>query len=258
MFNQVLQCIEEIKKHRPLVLNLTNFVTMQWVANGLLSLGASPIMTNSIHEIDDLVRIAQSIVINIGTLDAPFMKRAKRACKVAEEQQKPLILDPVGAGASAYRTQSCLSLLEQHKFTVIRGNAGEIMALAGQTSRTKGVDSIAGSEDAIESARYLSSIWKTTVAISGKTDVIVTNQAIQTIDRGDAVMTHVTGTGCLLTAVVAAFNAICDTPHQATVNALLYYAIAGELAAQKASEPGSFQVHFLDSLSKLPVKQHYE
>lgn len=258
MFKHIHHDIQQIKQRSPLILNLTNDVTMEWIANGLLSLGASPIMTGSLHELEELVQIAHGVVINIGTLDDPFIARCMAACTLANRFNKPLILDPVGVGASTYRTRTGLRFLEQFKFTTLRGNASEIMALAGTHADTKGVDSSKTSLQAIESARHLSSMYQTTVAISGETDVIITNQQTHQLSRGAPRMTQVTGTGCLLTAVVAAFNAVRSEPHAATTHALLFYSVCGEIAAQKSQGPGSFSSHFLDELSFLPLRQHYE
>lgn len=258
MFDQLIMQVQTLKHMQPLLLNITNQVTMQWVANGLLSLGASPIMTQSMEEVEELVSIAQAITVNLGTLNPDFMQLANKACKIANDLGKPLILDPVGAGATQYRTNSCRQLLEKFHFTVIRGNASEILALNGKSLHSKGVDSIHGSEEAIESALTLSSTYQTTMAISGKTDVVVTQDCLKKIERGSSVMTRITGAGCLLTAVISAFNAIADNVHEATIQALFFYNIAGEIAVQKSADPGSFQSHFLDALSQLPQRVHYE
>src|SRR3990167_4959629 len=248
MFEHMHQCIVQIKESNPLVLNLTNYVTMEWVANGLLSLGASPIMTESTEELDDLIQIAHAVVINIGTLEDTFLARAAHACATANRLNKPLIFDPVGAGASFYRTRTCLNFLEQFNFTVIRGNASEVMVLAGDHVKTKGVDSLSQTCDAIESAQRLSITYQTTVAVSGATDLVIRDQQVKKLDRGSPLMTRVTGTGCLLTAVVAAFNAVSTDAYTATASALLFYSVCGELAAQKSYGPGSFQANFLDEL----------
>lgn len=258
MFDEVFSLVQAVKNTRPLILNITNFVTMGWVANGLLSLGASPIMTNSIEEIEELVQISQGVVLNIGTLDDDFLKLGYVACKVANDLHKPLILDPVGAGASRFRTHSCLSLLEQFQFSIIRGNASEIMALAHQTSATKGVDSSDHSKDAIEAGLFLSSTYKLTIAITGSTDIVITDAKIDKLTRGDERMTKITGTGCLLTAVVAAFHTLSQSAHHATRAALLFYGITGEIAAYKSHGSGSFQTHFLDALSQLPNQYDYD
>ena len=258
MFEQTHNLIQLIKTSNPLVLHLTNYVTMEWIANGLLSFGASPVMTESIHEIDDLVQIANSLVINIGTLGDDFLARCEAACKTANHLGKPIVFDPVGCGATPYRTRTCLNFLDRFQFTVIRGNASEIMALAGHHTQTKGVDSLHMTDEAIESALNLSSRYQTTVAISGKTDYIITNQTIQKIERGSSMMTKITGSGCLLASVVAAANAVCNCAASATTSALLFYSICGEIAAQKSTGPGSFHTHFLDTLSCLPMRHDYE
>lgn len=251
MHDDVNDILTRIKQTRPLILNLTNYVSMEFIANGLLSLGASPIMTESVEELDELVSIAQTLVINIGTLDDAFIKRANKACQLANELGKPIILDPVGAGASHYRTRTCLDLLETFEVAIIRGNASEIMALAGFCHETKGVDSNAATSVAIESAQLLSEKYCATVAISGETDAVINNKTVQLLTHGSPLMPMITGSGCLLTAVVAAFSAVHPHHHDATSAAIFFYGICGEIAARHTTSPGSFKTHFIDALSLL-------
>ncbi|WP_367606209.1 hydroxyethylthiazole kinase [Legionella sp. W05-934-2] len=258
MYKQIATLVEAIKQQRPLVLNLTNYVTMDFIANGLLSVGASPIMTHAMEEVRDLVRIAQCVVINLGTLDEPFIRLCEAACRAANEMNKPLIFDPVGAGASQYRTTTCLSLLEQYQFATIRGNASEILALCGKMQTTKGVDSTLNGSDVIDSAHGLSTKLQATVAITGKTDVIVTNDKVNRCERGVPIMPFITGSGCLLTAVIAAFHGVESDPHVAARAAINFYGVCGELAAKHAMGPGSFKMHFVDALSQFPKREDYE
>lgn len=257
MFKQTLDLVQSIQKNNPLILNLTNQVTMGWIANGLLSLGSSPIMTEAHQELEDLIRISNAVVINIGTLTDVFLTRCETACDIANRLNKPLIFDPVGAGASSYRTKACLNFIERFRFTAIRGNASEIMALAGAAAQTKGVDSSEATENALESALTLAEKYQTTIAVSGKIDLIVSKGQTELIERGSALMPKVTGSGCLLTAVVAAFHTVCDASLKATTSAMLFYSVCGELAAKKSQGPGSFQTHFIDALSCLPKEADY-
>lgn len=237
-----------ISNTRPLILNITNAVTTDFIANGLLSLGASPIMSHALCEIEELVHLATAVVINIGTLDDDFVRLAEETARIANLLNKPVILDPVGAGATHYRTSISQQLLSAREIAIIRGNASEIMALAGQIADTRGVDSTMSTELAIEAAQMLARRYDVVVAMSGAIDVIVDATRMKHVRRGSALMPLITGTGCLLSAVVAAFHAVHQDAFEAAVAASFFYAVSGERAALKTNLPGSFKVHFLDAL----------
>ncbi len=245
----------KLKAASPLVLNLTNYVTMDFIANGLLCLGASPIMSEAIEEVEDLLKISQALVINLGTLNPTFMTRVEKACSIANQLNIPIILDPVGVGATAYRTETAAALLKQYQIAVLRGNASEIMALAGESVQTKGVDSLAESLDAEKAAHLLSNQNQCVVLISGATDVVVSDGQIAYISGGSEMMPKITGTGCLFTAVTAAFCAVMpDDLYQAAKTAATYYGECGAFAAKKATGPGHFKMHFLDALDSLALE----
>lgn len=258
MFKKIVSDVQQIKKIKPLILNITNDVTMDFIANGLLSVGASPVMSKSESELADLIQIASSVVINIGTLDETFMSRCHAACHIANQLQKPIVFDPVGVGATKYRTEQALSILNHYRIAIVRGNASEIAALAGCNVLTKGVDSSMTSDAAIQSAKTLAQQFQTVVAVSGVRDVIVDQKNIQQIARGHALMPMITGTGCLLTAITAAFHAVENDAWLAASNAHLFYSVAGEIAATQTNLPGTFRQYFLDALSLLPESKHYE
>lgn len=258
MYTQIEKRAIGIKENNPLILNITNHVTMDFIANGLLSLGASPIMIQATEEVEDLLKIVDGVVINIGTLNAEFIGLCEIVCRVANRLGKPLTLDPVGAGASAYRTKTCLNFLEYFKFDIIRGNASEIMALSGIAQQTKGVDSRFFTHDAIESGQYLATEYDAVVAISGKTDAVIDTNRKQLFGYGSPLMPMLTGSGCLLSSVVSAFNAVCHNSFEAVAAAVAFYGVCGEIAAKKASGPGTFKPHFLDALACMPERGHYE
>ncbi|WP_165483143.1 hydroxyethylthiazole kinase [Legionella genomosp. 1] len=249
MLETINAILKQIKIMRPLVLNISNQVTMDFVANGLLALGASPIMTQAIQEIDDLVPLAEAVVINIGTLNEEFIKLAERASRQANDCHKPLVLDPVGAGASEYRTSHCLSLLRQFNFQLLRGNASEIAALSGSRVSSGGVDTRLFTEEVIESAREISRVYSLITVVSGASDAIVDENRVECLSGGSALMSQVTGAGCLFTAVIALFIALWEDPYQAACAATWFYSLCGERAAQDASGPGLFKMHFLDYLA---------
>lgn len=257
MYPSIHQFVNAIKQQRPVILNITNAVTMDFIANGLLSIGASPIMSQSMDELSDLMAFSSAVIINIGTLDTAFISLCERACSLANQLGKPLIFDPVGAGASQLRTQTCQRLLQQFQFSAIRGNASEIMAMYDERSNSQGVDSKNPVQDAVAAAKWLASTFKTVVVISGEVDVVVNQERLTHFECGSSLMPMTTGTGCLLTAVVGAFNAVTTDAYEACCAAVLFYGVNGELAAKKADGPGSFRWHFLDRLASQPLAQDY-
>ncbi len=183
----------QIRKNQPLVHNITNYVVMNWTANCLLALGASPVMAHAVDEVEEMVGISNSLVVNLGTLSGPWVESMSKAMAAARKRSIPTILDPVGAGATQYRTEVARRLLDQSPPTVIRGNASEIQALAGLSRTTKGVDSIAVPEAALEAATRLNGTYKSVVCISGATDFIVAEGRVQSVSYGHPIMARVTG-----------------------------------------------------------------
>jgi hydroxyethylthiazole kinase len=239
--------LSAVRAARPLVQNITNVVVTNFTANVLLAAGASPAMVDAAEEVADFVRISGALVINIGTLNARTVASMQLAAAAADEAGVPWVLDPVGAGATAYRTQTALSLLAA-KPSVLRGNAGEIMALAGaRDASQKGVDSAAGADAAIDAARALAQAYGCVVAITGETDQIVGPSGITAVSGGDAMIQLVTGTGCATTALVGAFLAVAP-PEAAAVAALTLMKRATERAADAADGPGTLAVALLDAL----------
>lgn len=258
MFEKIKQLTQKIKQDRPLVLNITNDVTMDFIANGLLSLGASPVMSQAEQDVDDLIKFSQSIVINLGTLNEKFIELCEHTCRVANTLKKPIILDPVGAGATKYRTDAAAKLLDQYHIAIIRGNASEIMALSAASCVTKGVDSTAASDEAVENAKALSKKYNAAVVISGKTDFIIDADKLNQLDYGSALMPMITGTGCLLSSVVGAFHAAEQDRFLAASAACAFYGVSGEIAAKIAKGPGSFKPAFLDALYNEHKREWYE
>ncbi|MBD2533769.1 hydroxyethylthiazole kinase [Nostoc flagelliforme FACHB-838] len=243
--------IQKIHNSVPLIHNITNYVVMNNTANALLALGASPVMAHAIEEVEDMVSIARALVINIGTLSETWIEAMQKAMQKAHELKKPIVLDPVGAGATPYRTATAQKLIETINLTVIRGNASEIYSLVGEDTQTKGVDSTQQSEFAIEAAKSLAQRNKCTVVISGMKDLIVNADQVIQIENGHPLMAKVTGMGCTATALIGAFLAVNTDAFIASAHATAVIGIAGEIAAHQATGPGSLQIHFLDALYKL-------
>lgn len=246
--------IEEIRRKAPLVHNITNYVVMNSTANALLALGSSPVMAHAGEEVEDMVNIASALVINIGTLSRTWVKAMFEAAVQAKKRAIPIILDPVGAGATKYRTKTARELVEVAPPAIIRGNASEILALLERKGSTKGVDSTASSGIALDVAKQLNEILGSVICISGETDYVVSKKDITWIKNGHPLMPRVTGLGCTATALCGAFAAVNNNFAFAAAQAMATMGIAGEIAAEKSSGPGSMQVHFLDALYCLTKK----
>ncbi|GAB4050070.1 hydroxyethylthiazole kinase [Spirosoma litoris] len=243
--------LTQIRNQAPLVHNITNFVVMNNTANALLAVGASPAMVHAPEEVEEFVSISSALVVNIGTLDATFVAGMKLAMRQAKSLGKPIVFDPVGVGATTYRNRVSEELLALAPPDIIRGNASEIMALAGLNAQTKGVDSLYGSDAALDAARRLSSVLSCVVVISGATDYIVQGEQLASVANGHPLMTKVTGMGCTATAIMGAFAAVNSNYFQAAAHAMAVMGIAGELAVETKQAPGSLQVNFLDVLHAL-------
>lgn len=251
MQDQVLAAVRAVREKAPLVHSITNFVVMEVTANALLAAGASPLMAHAPEELDDLLSIASALVLNIGTLDKTWLASMQQAGELANRHKVPVVLDPVGAGASRLRTGSALALLNAIKPAVVRGNASEIMALAGEAGTTKGVDSTRSSGEAEGSARALARQFGCVVSISGEEDMITDGDAVILVRGGSPMMTLVTGLGCAATALTAAHVAVASTPLMGAAAAMAVMASAGEKAARTAQGPGTFLSLFLDALYAL-------
>ncbi len=243
--------IEKIREISPLIHNITNYVVMNTTANALLAIGASPVMAHAIEEVEEMTGIARALVINIGTLSESWVKAMLYAVRRAGELGIPVILDPVGAGATSYRTKTCHDLIDALSPAIIRGNASEIMALVMGEAKTKGVDSSDPSAAALEAAKSLNRNTGSTVCISGEEDYIVGGESVIKVENGHPMMGRVTGMGCTATALCGAFAAVNPFFPAAAAGAMAVMGIAGEIAAEGCKGPGSLQVGFLDALFRL-------
>jgi len=240
-----------IRRQAPLVHNITNYVVMNTTANALLAIGASPVMAHAEEEVADMVGIAKALVINIGTLSEKWIQSMQKAMLQAKSCGVPIVLDPVGTGATPYRTETALQLLSMAPVAIVRGNASEIMAIACSGSKTKGVDSIAASESAVHAARELNKVHGSVVCISGQIDYIVSGDIVLQVKNGHAMMPRVTGLGCTASSLCGAFLGVNTSALAAAVHAMAVMGIAGEMAGELAKGPGSMQLHFLDMLYAL-------
>ncbi|WP_058104230.1 hydroxyethylthiazole kinase [Maribacter dokdonensis] len=249
--SSISEILQEIRSKSPLVHNITNYVVMNNTANALLAVGASPVMAHAKEEVKDIVAISSSLVINMGTLSEKWVESMLMAAAQAKATNTPFVFDPVGVGASAYRTEVAQKIIETAIPNVIRGNASEIMALAKLTNSTKGVDSTMDNQDAIEGATLLAKQLNNTVVISGAIDYIITADTISKIENGSPLMAKITGMGCTATAMVGACLGVEENTHLAAVAAMAIMGVAGDMANDKSAGPGSFQMNFYDSLYEL-------
>ena len=245
-----------VRSQSPLVHNITNYVAMNFAANALLAVGASPLMSFYPKEMDEIESIASAVTINIGCLDDQLIEAAKAAAAAANKYGKPWVLDPVGAGASAARTNTCKELIALRP-TIIRGNASEIACLAGACAApSRGVDSSMSSNDALDAAIALAKASGSVVSMSGATDYITDGTRVEALNNGDPIMSRVTVMGCSATAVTGAFAAVDSDPFTAALNAMAMWGVEGQKAAAiSGGATGTFAVKFMDMLSTYDPKE---
>jgi len=249
----IYEDLRKIREQKPLVHNITNFVGMNNTANALLAIGASPVMAHAKQEVEDMARIASALVLNIGTLSQAWVDSMKLAGKICKGRT-PIVLDPVGVGATPYRTAVAKELIEICNPTVIRGNASEINALYNDTNQTKGVDSTMESSNVVDAAKQLCKLTGAVIVISGAVDYIVDNTRVASLSNGHEMMPLVTAMGCTSTALMGAFLAVDKDVFNAALSCMAVMGIAGECAAAKSGGPASLQVNFLDELYNLDEK----
>jgi hydroxyethylthiazole kinase len=243
--------LDLLRTKQPIVHCITNHVVSNFQANGLLALGASPIMGEAHEEVEELASLADALSLNIGTLDKQSLQSMLMAGKAANSKGIPVVLDPVGAGATSFRLAATHQLLDEVDITVMRCNVGELAAVAGVEWQAKGVDAGEGNVNVIELAEQIALKYQLIVAVTGETDVVTDGEKTVEIPYGSPLMSSVTGMGCLLSSVVASFLAVSPANDLVAVSkALHYYAICGERAAQLSEGPGTFQFAFLDELAK--------
>ena len=247
--------LSKIRESNPLVHNITNYVVMNYTANALLSLGASPVMAHAENEVEEMASFAGALVLNIGTLSDPWIRAMISAGAKARSLGTPVILDPVGSGATALRTRTATRLIREAGVTLIRGNASEILSLQQAGSRTRGVDAVDTVEEAATMTSALATELGATIAITGPEDIVTDGARTAKIRGGHPLMARVTGTGCTATAITGAFAAVDPDPFTAACSALAFFGMAGQKAAEKASAPGSFMIALLDALYTLTPEE---
>jgi len=251
MIHHYKTIFEKVHEIHPLVHHITNSVTINDCANITLCIGASPVMAHAHEEVADMVNIANALVLNIGTLDSYQVESMHIAAEAAEKREIPIILDPVGAGATPYRTQVAKELISAYPIAVIKGNIGEIATLAGGEATVRGVDAGEFSGDRRFTARDLAEKEETIVAITGEIDVIADAQQTFLVKGGVKEMNSISGTGCMAASLIGSCAAVTSDGLAAATTALCAFGIAGEQAVMGAHGPFSFRVKLFDALANL-------
>ncbi|MFD1317624.1 hydroxyethylthiazole kinase [Loigolactobacillus zhaoyuanensis] len=253
-----LSLLNQLRDQNPVILNISNFVTVQDVANGLNSLGASPIMSEEIAEADALVQMSGAVALNLGAFTKQQLAHIQKTGELANKYHKPLIVDPVAIGAVAYRREVAEQLFQQFQVDIIRGNAGEIAALAGMDWQAKGIDAGEGDGDKVTIAQAAANQHHCVVILSGPTDIITDGTRVVQVKNGTPLFQLHVGSGDMLSSIVAAFAAVSGGDYFAAAQtACLVFASAGELVASElpAELPGTFAMKLIDELHLVTVAE---
>jgi hydroxyethylthiazole kinase len=246
------ESLRTLRKKRPLVHQITNYVVMNETANATLAIGALPVMAHAPEEVEEMVGLAGALVLNIGTLSASWIDAMLLAGRAANARGVPVVLDPVGVGATRYRTDTAKRILDEVDVAVLRGNAGEVATLAGVDAEVRGVESIGAAGSAADVARSAASALGVVASVTGSIDQVSNGARVVAVENGHPLLASITGTGCMSSAITGAFLAVRpDEPLEAAAEALAAFGVAGENAAPGAKGPGSFHVNLYDALAAL-------
>jgi hydroxyethylthiazole kinase len=244
--------LRTIRERKPLVHQITNYVVMNETANATLALGALPVMAHAREEVEEMVRLAGALVINIGTLSPHWVDAMLLAGRTANEADVPVVLDPVGAGATTYRTETARRILLDVDVSVLRGNAGEIATLVGVEAEVRGVESMGTANEPAELARTAARTLGLVASVTGAIDHVSDGERVLAVANGNELLAAVSGTGCMSSAITGCFFAAKkDEPLEAGAEALAAFGVAGEEAARDAKGPGTFHVNLYDALAAL-------
>jgi hydroxyethylthiazole kinase len=242
----------QLRERRPLVHQITNYVVMNETANATLALGALPVMAHAREEVEEMVALAAALVLNIGTLSLHWVEAMIAAGKAANVGGTPIVLDPVGAGATRYRTDTTRRILAEVEVTVLRGNQGEVATLVGVDAEVRGVESIAAADEAAELARLAARSLGLVASVTGPVDHVSDGERVLAVANGHELLATVTGTGCMSSAITGCFLAAKrNEPLEAAAEALAAFGVAAEDAARDAKGPGTFHVKLYDALAAL-------
>jgi hydroxyethylthiazole kinase len=249
MLDQIIEVLNDVRGRTPLVQAITNYVTINDCANILICFGASPAMCEAAEEVEEFAGVVSSLYINLGTLTEEQHRAAVLAARKASECGKPIVLDPVACGAISRKKEVSRELLDSARISVIKGNAGEIKSLAGWAGKVRGVDSLDDGEGAVEACQSLALQYRTVVAMTGKTDIITDGRRTCLVDNGSDMLSLITGSGCMVGALVAAAVAVAEDRLISAAAALVAMGVAAESAAEVAEGlPGAFRIKLFDAV----------
>ena len=245
------ESLRKLRERKPLIHQITNYVVMNETANATLALGALPVMAHAREEVEEMVGFAGALVLNIGTLSPAWVDAMLAAGRTANERGVPVVLDPVGVGATRYRTETAKRILDEVDVAVLRGNAGEVATLVGVAAEMRGVESMGAGGDAADLARAAGRALGVVASVTGPVDHVSDGERVVAIANGDPMLASITGTGCMSSAITGCFLAVADSSFDGAVEALAAFGVAGEDAAVDAKGPGSFHVNLYDALAGL-------
>ena len=251
MILDAAEVLERVRRDKPLVCHLTNFVTIYDCANIVKVFGASPVMAHAREEVADMAKIASSLVLNIGTLTTEFVEAMLLAGISANEKKIPVVLDVCGAGATRFRDEKCQEILDAVEVSIIKGNSSEVARIAGEDVKTRGVDAADIESNLLGVAHSLAGERGCTVVITGKDDIVADMKRAIWVHNGHPMMANVVGTGCMATSVIGTFAAVEADRVAASVSGLVCYEVAAEIAALVAAGPGSFKENLYDAVYNL-------
>jgi hydroxyethylthiazole kinase len=244
--------LRALRERKPLVHQITNYVVMNETANATLALGALPVMAHAKEEVEEMASVAGALVLNIGTLSQHWIEAMLLAAKAANAAGVPVVLDPVGAGATRFRTETAKRILDDADVAIVRGNAAEVATLAGREAEIRGVESIGASDSGAELATAAAVTLGCVAAVTGPIDHVSDGEHVIAIRNGHELLGAVSGTGCMATAITGCFVAVAtDRPLEAAAEALVAFVVAGEDAARDVKGPGTFHAGLYDALYNL-------
>jgi hydroxyethylthiazole kinase len=252
--SRAVEIMVRVRSSKPLVHQITNFVVMNETANITLCAGALPVMAHARQEVEEMLGAAHALVLNLGTLWPEQVDAMLLAGRRANVRGIPVVLDPVGAGATRFRTESAHRVLDRLSVAIVRGNLAEVATLAGYQANISGVESSGASGDPAEVAAACARKFGCVAAITGRVDTVSDGTRLARVSNGHELMSRVTGTGCMSTAVTAAYAAVESDSLVATASALAAFGLAGEIAAQGAPGPGTFHVRLYDALAQMTAE----
>ncbi|WP_454785941.1 hydroxyethylthiazole kinase [Legionella sp. WA2024007413] len=254
MTPEVNEALRNIRHQKPFILNITNYFPMGYVASGIRSIGGFPLMCSAEEEVEELLGISKAVVINIGKLDNPFVKLSNYICTLANQKNIPIILDPVGAGASRYRTDVVSKMIKMHQISIIRGYPNEIVSLGTDELIIQGNNHLLEEKMILDNAKSLSKKYKLSVVVSGKRHLVVKENQINQFNFDSELVQKVAGISNLLSAIISVFNSVIPDPFLAAKNAVHFYAECVGPTSSSASGPASLIIGIIDKIYMNAIK----